>query len=161
MLLGSFALIASPIAFTGHEYLDVEQEAGFVLIPAGLLIILFGASDPDPHRLTVGGTFGNPEEDALRRRNLAPRPVPSRRSLANPKEPVHCGYCHTWIPAEAANCSRCGRARACRVCQRPVGLISNRVTCPACGREEVFCSCPRWVRPAGTGGISRPTVFGR
>ncbi len=145
VLLFSFALIAFPIAVTGAELFDVEQEVGLYLLPAGLVIILLGAIAHNPQATTVGGAFGNVEETPR-------RPGPGAGQVArtalgyNPKEPVLCRYCRTYIPHDIANCPRCARARECQNCGRPLGRVLERPTCPMCARPEPFCNCPKLAR---------------
>ena len=148
-----FAHVAFPIVVTGSELFDVEQEVGLLVAPIGLLVVLIGAVQVNPERTTVGGTFGNPEEIArLRSRSWAPTaPPPAVRW--NPNEPVHCRFCRTVIAPDLARCPRCARARECRSCGRPLGLVLDRATCPFCGRAEAFCNCPRLARPTGAGAI--------
>ncbi len=148
ILLG-FALIASPIVLTGAEQFTLEQELGLFVVPFGLVVILLGAVAHDPETTTVSGAFGSSEANVLRavataRSREAPRP-PVRY---NPKEPVGCRYCRTNIPAELVQCPRCTRARSCRGCGRPLGMVLDRPTCPTCARAEAFCNCPMIARAA-------------
>jgi len=141
-----FALVAYPIVVTGAEQLDLEQESGFLLAPLGLVVVMLGALALDPARTTVGGAFGNP--DAALERTSRTSPLESReRRLFNPHEPVNCRYCRTVITSDLAQCPRCARARDCRNCGRPLGLVNDRVTCPTCARVEGLCNCPQLVRP--------------
>jgi hypothetical protein len=149
LLLFGFALAAFPIVVTGHEAFDFEQEAGLYVAPVGLLVILLGAIGHDPAATTVPGAFGNVEETSRRMRtggDARPRPV----APINPKDPVACRYCRTIITWDLAICPRCARARECRYCGRPLGVVLDRPTCPTCARAEVFCSCPRVARPGGS-----------
>ncbi len=155
VLIGlGFALVASPIAFTGTEQLDIEQELGFLVAPVGLVVVMLGALAQDPTRTTVGGAFGNPYAE-LERSARGPAAGPPARRLFNPHEPANCRYCRTVITSDLAQCPRCARARECRNCGRPLGMVTNRVTCPTCGRVEGFCNCPQLVRPTPT---VRPNV---
>jgi hypothetical protein len=147
LILLGFMLVAYPIVITGAEQLDVEQEFGFLLAPVGLVVVMLGALALDPARTTVGGAFGNPET-ALTRPGHAPPVEPRARRLFNPHEPVSCRYCRTVITSDLAQCPRCARARDCRNCGRPLGLVNDRVTCPTCARTEMFCNCPQLVRPS-------------
>lgn len=142
ILLLAFALIAYPIAVTGAELFDLEQEAGIYLIPPALAVILIGSISTDPRGTTVGGAFGNPD---VRFERAASRTAPSPPGalLYNPTEPARCRYCPTIIPADLAQCPRCARARECRTCNRPLGLVLDRATCPACGLPEARCRCAR------------------
>jgi hypothetical protein len=142
-----FALVAYPIVVMGSEHLDVEQELGFLVAPFGLVIVMLGALAQNPALTTVGGAFGNPDV-AFERQVQAP-PVGTRAlRLYNPHEPVNCRYCRTMIAADLAQCPRCARARECRSCGRPLGIVLDRVTCPTCARIEGLCNCPVLVRPA-------------
>ncbi|HTZ61627.1 MAG TPA: hypothetical protein VMC82_03165 [Thermoplasmata archaeon] len=152
----AIAFIAYPIAVTGQEQFDLEQEAGLYLIPPALAVALVGAISDDPRVTTIGGAFGNPD--------LEPRRPPPRRGpidagvpLAyHPNEAVACRYCSTVIAPDLAQCPRCARARPCRTCGRPLGIVLERATCPACARPEPFCSCPRLpARPAPSAARAR------
>ena len=144
VILAGFALVAFPIVWTGHEVFDIEQLAGFLVAPVGLVVVLIGAVSHDPNRTTVGGTFGNPDEAV---RPTGTRPAAPTRDLSyNPKEPVDCRFCRSVITYDLVNCPRCARARDCRSCGRPLGLVLERPTCPTCARAEVFCNCPILAR---------------
>ena len=84
-----FALVAYPIAFTGAEQLDIEQELGFLVAPVGLVVVMLGALAQDPTRTTVGGAFGNPYAE-LERPTRAPPVEPRARRLFNPHQPADC-----------------------------------------------------------------------
>jgi len=155
LIVFGFMLVAYPIVLTGAEQLDIEQEAGFLLAPLGLVVVMLGALALDPARTTVGGAFGNPETAMLRTTPTPPAETRARR-IYNPHEPVNCRYCRTVITADLAQCPRCARARDCRNCGRPLGLVNNRVTCPTCARVEEFCSCPLLVRPTLSARTSLP-----
>ena len=156
IFLFTVVLVAFPIAFTGHEVFDLEQEAGLVGIPIGLLIVLFGAASADPRVTTVGGAFGNPDENVVRRQ-LGPNSAGRARFLPGPREAVNCRYCYTAIPSSAAVCPRCARPRECRSCGRPLAFIGAAIRCPQCRRDEVYCNCPRvrQVQIGGTGRVAR------
>jgi len=147
VILFGCALVASPIVLTGSEQFDLEQELGVFLAPFGLVVVLLGAIAHNPEATTVGGAFGSSEANVLRasatRTSEAPRPV----VRYNPKEPVACRYCRTNIAAELVQCPRCTRARECRTCGRPLGMVLDRPTCPTCARAEAFCHCPILSRP--------------
>ncbi len=148
IILVGLGLVAFPIVVSGHELFDVEQEAGFLVAPVGLVVVLIGAVQHDPERTTVGGTFGNPEEERKR-----PPGADFTRSLAySPKESVNCRFCWSVITYDRATCPRCSRARDCRSCGRPLGMVLERATCPTCARAEAFCNCARLNRtpPSGT-----------
>jgi hypothetical protein len=133
-------LIAYPIAVTGGEQFDLEQEVGIYLIPPALAVSLVGAISTDPRGTTVGGAFGNPDVRLERSSVRAPPGAPGPLRY-NPSEPARCRYCPTIIPPELAQCPRCARARECRTCNRPLGLVLDRATCPACGLPEARCRC--------------------
>jgi len=145
VILAGFALVAFPIATTGSEQLDLEQLAGFLVAPLGLVVVLIAGLSADPRKTTVAGTFGNPEEPG--RQVLSGAPPGTRRRLRNPYEPVHCRHCRSVITAELSNCPRCARARECRTCGRPLGQVLDRPTCPPCARAEPFCNCGLLARP--------------
>lgn len=137
----AFSLMAYPIAVTGHEQFDLEQESGLYLIPPAMAVILIGAVSVDPRGTTIGGAFGNP--DARFERPVAPGPAPPASTLYNPNEPARCRYCGAIISPELAQCPRCARARECRTCHRPLGMVLERATCPTCALAEARCRCPR------------------
>lgn len=148
ILLVAFAFIAFPIAVTGQEQFDLEQEVGLYLIAPSLAVILVGSISSDPRQSTVGGAFGNPEA-APRRPGGAAGASPAAPALRyRPGEPVRCRYCESFIPEEYAQCRRCARPRECRNCYRPLGIVLDRPTCPTCARAEPFCNCPRLAQRA-------------
>ncbi len=155
ILLAGFALIAFPIAVTGHEQFDLEQEVGIYLLPPAMAVILIAAVSVDPRGTTVGGTFGNP--DARLERTTPRDPAAAHAGLLyNPHEPARCRYCGSIIPAELAQCPRCARARECRTCNRPLGIVLERPTCPTCGLPEARCRCPRIpLKPVASAGRAR------
>jgi hypothetical protein len=153
LLLFAFALMSFPIATTGHEQFDLEQEGGIYLIAPALAIVLIGSISDDPRRTTIGGTFGNPEAD-VRRPTVDPA-ARERRGLGyNPREPVRCRYCSSIVPSELAQCPRCARSRDCRTCHRPLGIVLDRPTCPLCARPEPLCNCPQ-IPVRAVGSIAR------
>jgi hypothetical protein len=111
--------------------------------------MLIGAISDDPTVTTVGGAFGNPDVDLVRRPN---RPAgPTRTGLPyHPNEPVRCRFCGAIITADLSQCPRCARARECRTCARPLGTVLGRVTCPSCARTEALCNCPHLPPRAAT-----------
>lgn len=161
LLLFAFALLAFPIVATGAELFDVEQEAGLYLLPVGLVIILLGAMGHNPAATTVGGAFGNADENLMRSSTSRAAPVSRAAPRYNPKEPIACRYCRTNILYDLAICPRCGRARDCRNCGRPLGMVLDRATCPACARAEMFCNCPIIARPGRSGPTAARRVPGR
>jgi len=144
-----FALVAYPIAFLGHEQLDIEQELGFLVAPVGLVVVMLGALAHDPELTTVGGTFGNPEA-ALGRPSRPGNAETRAAHLYNPHEPVNCRNCGSVITADLAVCPRCARPRECRTCLRPLAFVQEVVICPGCSRTEALCRCPRLARPASS-----------
>jgi hypothetical protein len=150
ILIVTLALLAFPIVVTGHEMFDLEQQLGLVGLPVGLLVILFGASSPDPRLTTVGGAFGNPDENLLRREGVVDVPTPAARFIPGPRETVHCRHCYTGIPPGTLVCPRCSRSRDCRSCGRQLTLVGLAIRCPRCQRDEVFCNCPKVPRESGT-----------
>jgi hypothetical protein len=142
IFLLALGLIASPIALLGHEQFTLGQELGLYLIAPALAVVLIGSISDDPRVTTVGGAFGNPDV-ALERPARSRAPIVGVRPLTyHPNEAVPCRYCSTIIPPDLAQCPRCARARECRSCGRPLGIVLDRATCPACARPEPFCSCP-------------------
>jgi hypothetical protein len=142
ILLLGFILIAFPIAVTGQEQFDIEQEAGIFFIPPALAVLLVGSISDDPRATTIGGTFGNPDAASTRGKPVRPRAPATTRLRYNPRESVPCPDCSTVIAFDLAQCPRCGRARPCRSCGRPLGIVLDRATCPRCARPEAFCNCP-------------------
>ncbi|MCI4373002.1 MAG: hypothetical protein L3K02_05110 [Thermoplasmata archaeon] len=140
LIFFGLALVSFPLWALGSEQFDVEQEIGILFLPFTLVGLLVGLTALDPLTTTVGGAFGNPEFDP------SPAKVPSgspRTRLAyDPVGDVHCPFCRTIITTDLTQCPRCGRARPCRSCERPLGLVLDRPTCPACARAEALCNCP-------------------
>ena len=117
---------------------------GATLLPAGMVIVLFGVTRPDPRETTVRGLFGNEEENELERRlRLQQRQRVDPRYLPSPRESVHCGKCYTLIPAQRVTCPRCGVHRRCQACGKPLFLLAGMVRCGPCTKDEVYCDCPR------------------
>jgi hypothetical protein len=142
IFLLAVALMAFPIATTGVEQFDLEQEAGIYVIPPALAVILVGAVAVDPRGTTIGGTFGNP--DAKFDRAEPVRPAAAGTALLyNPFESARCRYCSAIIAPELSQCPRCARARECRTCNRPLGTVLDRATCPTCAMPEARCRCAR------------------
>lgn len=151
ILLLGFALLAFPIATTGQEQFDFEQEAGLFFLPPAFAVLLVGAISDDPRVTTVGGAFGNPE--AASPRPTGGRPAAERPpSLTyHPHEPVRCRHCSAIIAADLAQCPRCARPRECRSCGRLLEVVSDRATCHGCARPEAFCNCPHLPPRTGAG----------
>jgi hypothetical protein len=137
VILIGIGLVAFPIVVTGQERLDLEQTAGFLIAPVGLFVVLIAAISVDPSRTTIAGAFGNPDESV--RPTSASPPAPRSRVGLTPT--VYCRYCRAVIPTELSRCPRCSRARDCRPCGRPLGLVLDRPTCPTCARAEPLCNC--------------------
>jgi hypothetical protein len=142
ILLVGFALMAYPIAVTGQEQFDIEQEAGIFFLPPALAVLLIGSIEGDPRTTTVGGTFGNPDATADRLASARPTLPPPSGLRYNPRDPVPCRHCSSIIAFDLAQCPRCARARECRSCGRPLGVVLERATCPMCARAEALCNCP-------------------
>lgn len=143
IFLAGCALIASPIAITGQEQFTFGQEVGLYFLPPAFAVILVGSISDDPRGTTVGGAFGNPDAESARPGGGRPA-APARPALSyHPREAVLCRNCSVVIAADLAQCPRCARARDCRTCDRPLGMVLDRPTCPECARPEAFCSCPR------------------
>jgi len=156
MILLAFVLMSFPLWALGTEQFDGEQEAGILFLPFGLMILLVGLTALDPRSTTIGGAFGNAEFDPS-----PPKPtaLPPRTRLAyDPTEDVHCRFCRSIITADLTQCPRCGRARPCRSCERPLGTVLERPTCPACARTEVLCNCPPLPRRTA---VPLPSTRGR
>jgi hypothetical protein len=156
ILLVGIALIGYPIAVTGAEQFDFEQEAGLFFLAPAFAVMLIGAISDDPGVTTVGGAFGNPDVDAERARTARAAPTTKPSLAYHPHEAVRCRYCSAIIAADLALCPRCARPRDCRTCGRPLGMVLNRPTCPACARPEPFCNCPHLPPRTPTGpGLGR------
>jgi len=146
VLLVGVGLIASPIVLTGQETFTNFLEIGIFVLPVGLSVILWGASSPDPRVTTVGGVFGNPDENLLRQQQHVVSKPTHARYLPGPRETVNCRQCYTGIPWDAAECPRCGRRRECRACGRPLYFMTGAVRCLPCVRPETYCNCPKLHR---------------
>jgi hypothetical protein len=156
ILVLAFVLLSFPIAFTGQEQFDLEQEAGLYFIAPALAVILIGAISDDPRVTTIGGAFGNPDMPSPRAETRRGPGAAARPLTYHPNEAVPCRFCPTIIAPDLAQCPRCARARACRSCGRPLGIVLERATCPACARPEPFCSCPRLpTRPGPSPALGR------
>ncbi|MCI4330948.1 MAG: hypothetical protein L3K19_03775 [Thermoplasmata archaeon] len=155
VLLIAIGFILYPLVLNGAEELDSEVEAGIFILPVGLTVILWGAASPDPSVTTVGGVFGNPDEDLVRQweeRKQAPREA---RFIPSPRETINCVQCYTAIPPESLACLRCGKERPCRSCGTGLTVVNGVVRCVRCGREEIYCSCPRVKRVARASPVHR------
>ncbi|MCI4339110.1 MAG: hypothetical protein L3J68_02095 [Thermoplasmata archaeon] len=156
ILVLGIALIAFPIAFTGQEQFDLEQEAGLYFIPPAMAVLLIGSISDDPRLTTVGGAFGNPDAPGPRAEERRGAARPGTGLTYHPREPVGCHYCSTIIAADLAQCPRCSRPRECRSCGRPLGIVRDAATCPGCTRPEALCNCPRLPpRPAMGAAVGR------
>ena len=139
----ALAMISFPIAVTGHEEFDLVQEVGLYFIAPALAVVLIGSISSDPRVTTIGGALGNPDVDLVRSDRARRAPAAPPRLTYHPKEAVACRNCGSVIAPDLAQCPRCARARECRSCGRPLGIVLDRATCPACARPEPFCNCPR------------------
>ncbi|HEV8049884.1 MAG TPA: hypothetical protein VGP88_04760 [Thermoplasmata archaeon] len=150
----AIALFAYPQFSTGVESVDLEVQVGIVVLPLGIAVAVLGAAAPDPRVTTVGGVFGNADENEMRRRALARAPpTGDARFRPSPLESVNCRKCYTLIPAQLADCPRCGARRECRGCNKPLFLLAGAVRCAPCLKDEVYCSCPKLRK---SGGSRRP-----
>lgn len=139
VILVGIGLVAFPVVVTGQEQLDPEQLLGFLIAPVGLFVVLLAAVSVDPRRTTIVGTFGNPDEPTPAGPTAAEVTARPRSGLS---EAVYCRFCRTVITPDLARCPRCSRARDCRTCGRPLGVVLERPTCPTCARPELTCACP-------------------
>jgi hypothetical protein len=87
ILLIGFALIGYPIAVTGQEQFDLVQEMGLFFLAPAFGVMLVGAISDDPRVTTVGGAFGNPDADPVRR----PVKVPTSGRTGLPYHPHEVG----------------------------------------------------------------------
>lgn len=150
LLLVAIGCIASPFALTGVERFTLLVELGVFVLPAGLSVILWGAASPNPEMTTVGGLFGNPDENVLRRTLRPATPTWNARYIPGPRESANCRFCYTVIPWDLAQCPRCGRRRECRACGKPLFFLTGAVRCAPCLRDEVYCNCPKVRRTVST-----------
>lgn len=144
----ALALLAYPVVVSGAWRIGLPVMVAIVLLPAGLLVVLLGASSPDPRLTTVGGIFGNPEENLLRKRLVRGVPVGPARYRPSPLESTNCGACYTAIPAGVLDCPRCGHRRECRNCNKPLYFLAGGIRCAPCLKGEIYCDCPRVKRTA-------------
>jgi hypothetical protein len=158
LLLIAIVLVLSPFALTGTESFNLEFQLGVLSLPIGLTTMLWGAASANPDVTTVGGAFGNPDENVMARMASRSIPEPRVRYASGPRESVNCRHCYTAIPWNLAECPRCGRRRDCRGCGRPLFYLSGAVRCGPCVRDEVYCNCPKTRRGTTTGvpGRGRP-----
>lgn len=159
LFLLSLALIVSPVPLTGSLRITLPLEIGVLLLPIALTVAFVGTTSPDPNVTTVGGMFGNPDENELRRLAARRDFDPKIRYSSSPKEPVNCRKCYTLISWEAAECPRCGERRDCRACGRPLYFLTGAVRCLPCVRDEVFCNCPRRPKSALPTTGPRPRAY--
>jgi hypothetical protein len=154
LVIVSILLISIPFLVTSSFKVTYIVYVTGLLFLIGLVILYQGATAPDPSVTTVGGLLGNPIVDESRRAEEAVTNVPLSpvRYAIGPKEPVNCRQCYTAIPWNVVNCPRCGRARQCRNCNKPLFFLAGGVRCAPCVRDESQCNCPR-VRASG----ARPT----
>jgi hypothetical protein len=148
LMFFALALISFPLWALGSEQFDIEQELGILFLPVTLGILLVGLTSIDPSSTTVGGAFGNADFDPVRAKAVSS--APRYRLAYDPRGEVFCRFCRTIIPADLSRCPRCARARPCRSCERPLGVVLARPTCPTCARAEALCNCvPLPRRSAG------------
>jgi LSD1 subclass zinc finger protein len=150
LFIVSIGLFAYPELVTGAEAVDLEVQLGIFVLPLGIAVMVLGAAAPDPRVTTVGGMFGNADENELRKRLGRAPPTGGARFLPSPLESVNCRKCYTLIPAQLADCPRCGTHRDCRSCNKPLYFLAGAVRCAPCLKDEVYCSCPRVRKPGGT-----------
>ncbi|MGA8275454.1 MAG: hypothetical protein WB789_08770 [Thermoplasmata archaeon] len=156
LIVFALALVSFPLWALGAEQFDFEQEVGILFLPFSLVALLVGLTALDPRSTTVGGAFGNAEFDPA-----PPKPTggSQRTRLAyDPTGEVHCPFCRTIITSDLTQCPRCGRARPCRSCERPLGMILERPTCPACAQPEALCNCSPLPRRMA---VPAPSTRGR
>jgi|HubBroStandDraft_1064217.scaffolds.fasta_scaffold70761_2 hypothetical protein len=139
LLFFAVGLVSFPLWALGSEQFDFEQELGILFLPITLGILLVGLTAIDPRSTTVGGAFGNAEFDAVRPKSASA--APRTRLPYDPRGEVNCRHCRSIVTADLSQCPRCGRARPCRSCERPLGMVLARPTCPACARAEALCNC--------------------
>jgi hypothetical protein len=156
LILVAVGLLSFPLWALGSEQFDLEQELGILFLPITLGILLVGLTALDPRSTTVGGAFGNAEFDPARPK--APAPASRFRLGYDPREEVNCRFCRTIVTAELSRCPRCGRARPCRSCARPLGSVLDRPTCPRCALAEALCNCPPLPHPTA---VPAPSTRGR
>ncbi|MCI4327560.1 MAG: hypothetical protein L3K16_08035 [Thermoplasmata archaeon] len=150
LMILAIGLFAYPEILTGAEAVDLEVQVGIVVLPLGIAVIVLGAAAPDPRLTTVGGMFGNADENEMRKRLARSPPTGQARFLPSPLESVNCRKCYTAVPAQMADCPRCGTHRECRGCNKPLYVLAGAVRCAPCLKDEVYCSCPK-VRKPGAG----------
>lgn len=146
-LIFAIGLFAFPELVSGAESVDLEVQIGIFVLPAGIAIVIWGSAAPDPRVTTVGGLFGNSEENELRKRLARAAPTGAARYRPSPLESANCRKCYTAIPARVADCPRCGSRRECRGCNKPLFYLAGAVRCAPCLKDEVYCSCPMVRRP--------------
>ncbi|MGA7923125.1 MAG: hypothetical protein WCA77_04040 [Thermoplasmata archaeon] len=154
-LVLALGLFAYPVAVSGSFQLVWETDLAIIALPASLMTILWGATLPDPSLTTVGGVFGSPEENELRRQEAEARAAMTARYRSSPHEPTHCRKCYTMVTYDLALCPRCGTARLCRSCAKPLFYLSGAVRCGPCVQDENYCTCPPLARPAHEGLVVR------
>ncbi|MCI4353312.1 MAG: hypothetical protein L3K14_08035 [Thermoplasmata archaeon] len=150
LVIGAILAVAIPFLVTS-AFLDGDAfyGAGLVFL-LGVVLLLRGATAPDPTVTTVGGFLGNPVVDESRRAEEALLSPAARhvRYAPGPREPVNCRHCYTIIPWDVVDCPRCARPRECRSCGKRLYFLAGAVRCAPCVRDETYCNCPR-VRPSG------------
>ena len=156
LFLAAVALMVSPIAIYGYLVVDLEFQLGVLLLAAASSVVLVGLAASDPRVTTIGGVFGNPDENEMRRSERRSTADDRRRYALSPKEPTNCRQCYTVIAWDVADCPRCSKRRECRECGRPLFYLAGGVRCTPCARDEVYCNCPRSkARPGSALGARR------
>jgi LSD1 subclass zinc finger protein len=146
LFIVSIGLFAFPELLNGVESVDIEVQGGIFVLPLSIAVLIWGAAAPDPRVTTVGGVFGNADENEMRRRLGRSPPVGEARFRPSPLESVNCRKCYTLIPARLLDCPRCATRRECRGCNKPLFFLAGAVRCAPCLKDEVYCSCPKLRR---------------
>jgi hypothetical protein len=159
LFIVAIALFAYPEIVNGSESVDLEVQGGIFALPLSIAVAIWGAAAPDPRVTTVGGVFGNADENEMRRRLSRAPPSGEARFRPSPLESVNCRRCYTLIPARLLDCPRCGGRRECRGCNKPLFFLAGAVRCAPCLKDEVYCSCPKLRKgPSSRGPGARRAV---
>ena len=150
LFLGGLGLLLFPWLTSGKEVVDLFVQIGFIVVPSGLAISLWGGLSPDPELSTVAGSLGNPDENILRRQPSVQVPVGAARYRPSSGDSTNCRHCYTSIPRKGLICPRCGRRRECVNCHKPLFWLAGAVRCAPCVRDEVYCDCPVTIRHASS-----------
>ncbi len=154
-LLLALGLLAFPVVVSGSFQLGWEVDLAIIALPASMMTILWGASLPDPSLTPVGGVFGSAEENEMRRQQADIHVAAIARYRSSPREPTNCRKCYTMVAYDLAQCPRCGTARLCRSCAKPLFYLSGDVRCGPCVKDENYCDCPHTAASARDGLIVR------